>query len=157
MTNPFPHSELNSSSIRQGRLSPRHITGPSDLRLTTTKGSIRLVPRIHHRGRLPHSDNFTRRQHHCQVRNMGYSRPGAIQVVGSHVLSKCQLRRGRIRHHAISMLPNMSYYRVMSAMLIQVVITRQGKGLGQGAPTSSQRKYHHRTRWQQARLGYRAA
>ena len=64
-------------------------------------GSIRLLQRIYHRRRFPHPDHLPRRKHHSQVRDLGYSRPGALQVPCPHVLPKRQLRRCRLRYNAI--------------------------------------------------------
>ena len=95
--------ELNSPAIRQGVYG----TLLRRERPLTLAGPIRLLPRIHHRRRLPNADHRPRREHDGQVRDMGHGRPGALQVASAHVLPQRQLRRRRLRHNASRSSPTL--------------------------------------------------
>lgn len=62
-------------------------------------GSIRRLQRIDHWRCIPHSDNLTGREHHSEVRDMGYCWTGALQVSRTDVLPECELRSGRLRYY----------------------------------------------------------
>jgi len=64
--------------------------------LLTYIGSIRRLPGVNYRRRLPHTDNSTRRANNGQVRDMGHSGAGAVQVARTHVLPERQLRSRRL-------------------------------------------------------------
>lgn len=62
-------------------------------------GPVRLVQRIHDWRRFPNTDYCSRRKHNGQVRDLGYRRPGALQVSSAHVLQECQLRGSCLRYY----------------------------------------------------------